>query len=147
MKLRRLILLGAAFLLVIFKFALDVVEKNVELDLMGFGLIRELLVIASLSLLYFVIDALASRRESTPLRKLWFVLIAMCAMILVSIGLSVSGVGGFDTKNQALVPLDYPSIFLASLAAVAFGIFSIVVFRLLRDLILINRKPAARRQR
>ena len=145
MKLRRLILLGAAFLLVIFKFALDVVEKNVELDLMGFGLIRELLVIASLSLLYFVIDALASRRESTPLRKLGFVLIAMCAMILVSIGLSVSGVGGFDTKNQALVPLDYPSIFLASLAAVAFGIFSIVVFRLLRDLILINRKPAARR--
>ena len=145
MKLRRLFLLGGAFLLVIFKFALDVVEKNVELDLLGIGLIRELLIIASLSLLYIVIDALASRRESTPLRKLGFVLIAMCAMILVSVGLSVSGVGGFDTKNQALVPLDYPSIFLASLAAVAFGVFSIVVFRLLRDLILINRKPAARR--
>jgi serine phosphatase RsbU (regulator of sigma subunit) len=43
------------------------------------------------------------------------------------------------------VPLDYPSIFLASLVAIAFGIFSIIVFRLLRDLILINRKPAARR--
>jgi serine phosphatase RsbU (regulator of sigma subunit) len=145
MKLRRLVLLGGAFLLVIFKFALDVVEKNVELDLMGLGLIRELLIIGSLGLLYVVIDALASRRESTPVRKLGFVLITMCAMILAALGLSASGVGGFDTKNQALVPLDYPSIFLASLVAIAFGIFSIVVFRLLRDLILINRKPAARR--
>ena len=145
MKLRRVMLLGGAFLLVIFKFALDVVEKNVELDLMGLGLIRELLIISSLVLLYVVIDALASRRESTPVRKLGFALIAMCAMILAAVGLSASGVGGFDTKNQALVPLDYPSIFLASLVAIAFGIFSIIVFRLLRDLILINRKPAARR--
>ena len=145
MKLRRIVLLGGAFLLVIFKFALDVVEKNVELDLMGLGLIRELLIIGSLGLLYVVIDALASRRESTPVRKLGFVLIIMCAMILVALGLSASGVGGFDTKSQALVPLDYPSIFLASLVAIAFGIFSIIVFRLLRDLILINRKPAARR--
>ena len=145
MKLRRVFLLGGAFLLVIFKFALDVVEKNVELDLMGLGLIRELLIIGSLGLPYVVIDALASRRESTPVRKLGFVLITMCAMILAALGLSASGVGGFDTKNQALVPLDYPSIFLASLVAIAFGIFSIIVFRLLRDLILINRKPAARR--
>ena len=145
MKLRRVVLLGGAFLLVIFKFALDVVEKNVELGLMGLGLIRELLIIGSLGLLYVVIDVLASRRESTPVRKLGFVLIAMCAMILAALGLSASGVGGFDTKNQALVPLDYPSIFLASLVAIAFGIFSIIVFRLLRDLILINRKPAARR--
>jgi sigma-B regulation protein RsbU (phosphoserine phosphatase) len=145
MKLRRVVLLGGAFLLVIFKFALDVVEKNVELGLMGLGLIRELLIIGSLGLLYVVIDVLASRRESTPVRKLGFVLIAMCAMILAALGLSASGVGGFDAKNQALVPLDYPSIFLASLVAIAFGIFSIIVFRLLRDLILINRKPAARR--
>jgi sigma-B regulation protein RsbU (phosphoserine phosphatase) len=145
MKLRRVVLLGGAFLLVIIKFALDVVEKNVELGLMGLGLIRELMIIGSLGLLYVIIDALASRRESTPVRKLGFVLIAMCAMILAALGLSASGVGGFDAKNQALVPLDYPSIFLASLVAIAFGIFSIIVFRLLRDLILINRKPAARR--
>ncbi|HTY60000.1 MAG TPA: SpoIIE family protein phosphatase [Bacteroidota bacterium] len=145
MKLRRVFILGGAFLLVIFKFALDVVEKNVELDLMGLGLIRELLIIGSLALLYLVIDPLASRRESTPVRKLGFLLITMCAMILAAIGLSASGVGGFDTKNQALVPLDYPSIFLASLVAVAFGVFSIIVYRLLRDMILINRKPAARR--
>jgi sigma-B regulation protein RsbU (phosphoserine phosphatase) len=145
MKLRRVFLLGGAFLLVVLKFALDVIEKNVELDLMGLGLFRELLIIGSLALLYVVIDALASKRESTPVRKLGFVVITMCAMILAALGLSASGVGGFDTKNQALVPLDYPSIFLASLVAVAFGIFSIIVFRLLRDLILINRKPAARR--
>jgi serine phosphatase RsbU (regulator of sigma subunit) len=145
MKLRRVVLLGGAFFLVIIKFALDVVEKNVELGLMGLGLIRELMIIGSLGLLYVIIDALASRRESTPVRKLGFVLIAMCAMILAALGLSASGVGGFDAKNQALVPLDYPSIFLASLVAIAFGIFSIIVFRLLRDLILINRKPAARR--
>ena len=145
MKLRRVVLLGGAFLLVILKFALDVVEKNVELGLMGLGLIRELLIIGALGILYVVIDALASRRESTPVRKLGFVLIAMCAMILAALGLSASGVGGFDTKNQALVPLDYPSIFLASLVAIAFGIFSLIVFRLLRDLILVNRKPAARR--
>jgi hypothetical protein len=73
MKLRRVVLLGGAFLLVIFKFALDVVEKNVELGLMGLGLIRELLIIGSLGLLYVVIDVLASRRESTPVRKLGFV--------------------------------------------------------------------------
>lgn len=145
MKLRRFVLLGGAFLLVIFKFALDVVEKNVELDLMGLGLIRELLIIGSLALLYIVIDALASKRENTPVRMLGFILIVMFAMVLSALGLSASGVGGFDTKSQALVPLDYPSIFLASLISVAFGIFSLVVFRLLRDLILINRKPAARR--
>ncbi len=145
MKLRRIMILGGAFLLVIFKFALDVIEKNVELDLMGIGLIRELLIIGSLALLYTVVDALASRRESTPVRRLGFILVTMCGMILASIGLSASGVGGFDTKNQALVPLDYPSIFLASLVGLAFGLFAVIVYRLLRDMVLINRKPAARR--
>ena len=145
MKLRRVVLLGGAFVLVIVKFALDVVEKNVELDLTGLGLIRELLIIAAMGGLYLVIDSLASRRESTPVRKLAFALIALGAMILGSLGLSASGVAGFDAKNLTLVPLDYPSIFLASLVGLAFGVFSLVVIRLLRDLILVNRKPASRR--
>jgi len=144
-KFRRILLLGGAFFLVIAKFAIDVVEKNVELGVGGLGLIRELMTLAAFAALYLVVDAVAARRESTPVRKLGFVFIALCAMILMVIVESVSGIQGFDTKSLTLIPLDYPTIFLSSLVSVVYGIFAITVFRLLRDLVLINRKPATRR--
>ena len=145
MKLRRLLYLSVAFFLVLVKFTIDVIGKNVELEMGGLSLVRELMVIAAFGLLYVVIDATASRRDSTPVKKLGFVLIMMVAIIVAGVGPGLVGVAGFDSKNYSLVPLDYPTVFISSLIALVFGIFSMIVFRLLRDLILINRKPAGRR--
>jgi len=145
MKLRRLLYLSGAFFLVLVKFTIDVIGKNVELEMGGVSLVRELVVIAAFGLLYFVVDAAASRRESPPVKKLGFILIVMVIVLLAGVILLLLGVAGFDSKNLSLVPLDYPTIFLGSLIALAFGIVAMIVFRLLRDLILISRRPAGRR--
>ncbi|MEW6510594.1 MAG: GAF domain-containing SpoIIE family protein phosphatase [Bacteroidota bacterium] len=145
MRLRRIIYLGGAFFLVLVKFTMDVIGKNVELDIGGLSLVRELTVIAAFGLLYMLVDAAASRRETTPVRRLGFILIIMGAAIVAGAALSAFGVAGFDMKNLMLVPLDYPTVFLGSLIALAFGLFSVFVFRILRDLILTQRRPAGRR--
>jgi serine phosphatase RsbU (regulator of sigma subunit) len=145
MKLRRILYLGGAFFLVLVKFTIDVIGKNVELEIGGLSILRELTVIGTFVLLAIIVDAAASRRESTPVKKLGFVLIALMVTVVAGAGFSALGVAGFDAKNLSLVPLDYPTIFLGSLISIGIGVFSVIVFRLLRDLILINRKPATRR--
>lgn len=145
MKLRRLFYLSGAFFLVLVKFTIDVIGKNVELEMGGLSLARDLVVIAAFGLLYVVIDAAASRRDNSPVKKLGFILIVMVIIILAGLIPGLLGVAGFDSKNLSLVPLDYPTIFIGSLTALAFGIVAMIVFRLFRDLILINRRPAGRR--
>jgi serine phosphatase RsbU (regulator of sigma subunit) len=145
MKLRRLFYAGGAFLLVLVKFTIDVIGKNVELEVGGLSLFRELTVIGAFTLLYLLFDAAADRREGSPVRKLGFVLMATAVLALVGLGLGAFEVKGFDAKNHSLVPLDYPTVFVGSLVSVAFGLYGVMVFRLLRDLTLTNRKPVGRR--
>jgi phosphoserine phosphatase RsbU/P len=145
MKLRRIFYAGGAFVLILVKFTIDVIGKNVELEIGGLSLFRELTVIGAFALLYKIFERTGDRRDETPIRKLGLALIATAVLTVAALGLLALGVEGFDAKNLSLVPLDYPTVFVGSLVAVAFGLYGVMVFRLLRDLTLTNRKPAGRR--
>jgi serine phosphatase RsbU (regulator of sigma subunit) len=145
MKLRRFLFLGGAFLLLVVKFTLDIVGKNVDLELREPALLREATVLGAFVLLYFIVDALAWHRQSSPVRTFGLMLIVMGGAFVTALALSAIGVDGFDAKSMSLVPRDYPTIFVASLLSLTLGTFAVIVFRLLRDLVLANRKAAARR--
>jgi sigma-B regulation protein RsbU (phosphoserine phosphatase) len=145
MRFRRFIYLGGAFLLVIIKFAIDVIAKNVDLDLGGIGILRELLVAGAFVLLYLVISPVLSRQGQNPAKKLGLVLILTTVLVLVGIVASSLSLGGFDTKGRALSPLDYPTLFIASFISLAFGLFALFILGMLRGLVLYNRRRGGRR--
>ena len=139
-KLRRIFFLAGAFFLILVKFTIDVIGKNVALEIGGVSIVRELTVIGTYAFLFLIADAMFRRRDQNPVRRLGVLLIMMVAIIVVGLGLNSMPVGGFDAKNLALLPLDYPTIFVASLEGLVFGIFSLLVLQSLRDLILYQRK-------
>jgi len=145
MKLRRIIYLGGAMFLTLVVFTIDVIDKNVELDVAGVDLLRNLMVIGTFVLIYFFFQTVALRREESPTKKLGLALIATIVMVLSALGLSLGAEAGFDSKNFSLIPLDYATLFLASLLSMAFGLFCALVLTLLRDLLLFKRKRGTQR--
>jgi sigma-B regulation protein RsbU (phosphoserine phosphatase) len=139
-KLRRIFYLAGAFLLVLIKFAIDVIGKNAALEVGGLSVFREVTVIGTFVFLFLTADATFRRRDQNPVRRLGVLLIMMVAMLAVGIVLNAIPVAGFDAKNLALIPLDYPTIFVASLEGLTYGIFALLVLQSLRDLSLYQRK-------
>jgi phosphoserine phosphatase RsbU/P len=145
MKLRRVLYLGGAFLLILVKFAIDVIGKNVELEIGGLSLFRDGITAGAFVLLYLLANSIMAQRDQNPMKKLGLLLVAMLCALLVTVGLATMSLGGFDAKNLALLPLDYGTLFVASLASLVLGAFAILTLRLLRDLVLYNRKKGTQR--
>jgi sigma-B regulation protein RsbU (phosphoserine phosphatase) len=144
MKLRRVLYLGGAVLLVLIKLAIDVIGKNVELEIGGLSLFRDGITAGIFVLLYLVANSILGRREQNPMKKLGILLVAMLCALLLTIALSTTSVGGFDAKNLALLPLDYGTLFVALLLSLILGSFAVLTLRLLRDLVFYNRKKRTR---
>ncbi len=140
MKLRRILFLGGALLLVLVKFTIDIIGKNVELQVGGLGILRECAILGAFVLLYFAVAPTLFPREQSPIRKLGLLLVSSGAVIVLVLLISALSVQGFDAKNLALLPLDYPTLFAASLTSLILGAFALLVIRLLRDLVLYNRR-------
>jgi len=145
MRLRRFIYVGGAFLLVLIKFTIDVIAKNVELDLGGLGILREILVAGTFVLLYLVIDRAVLRRGESPAKRLGLVLILTTIVLLVCIAVIALSPEGFDAKSLTLTPLNYPTLFIASFISLVLGLFAMVILGILRELVLYNRRRGARR--
>ncbi len=86
-----------------------------------------------------------SGRERAPVRRLGVLLIVTYGVLIAGLGLGFSSVGGFDHKNFSLLPLDYPTLFVASVSSVILGAFSVLAVRLLRDLVLFQRRKGTQR--
>jgi serine phosphatase RsbU (regulator of sigma subunit) len=145
MKVRRILYLAGAFFLVLVKFTIDLIGKNVELDFGGLPVIREIAAIGAFALVYLLLKATPVRNEISPVRKLGLALVGAGVLLLVCAIYSALDLAGFDSKSLSLVPLDYLTLFLGSLVSLVFGLFGIAVFLLMRDMILMNRKPSVRR--
>ena len=145
MRLRRFLFLGGAFLLFLVKFAIDVIGKNVELEIGGLSLFRDGITIGAFVLLYLVANSFMAQRDQNPMKKLGLLLVVMLCALLVSIVLTATSAEGFDAKNLALLPLDYATLFVASLVSMVLGAFAVLTLRLLKDLILYNRKKGTQR--
>ena len=144
-KLRRFLYFGGAFLLLLVKFTIDVISKNVELEVGGLTLIREAAVAGAFLLLAFTIFGTAKRQDQTPMRRVGMLLIASYALLFLGLAFNAVAIQGFDRKNLSLLPLDYPSLFLASIVAILFGVFSLLTLRFLKDLIFYQRRRGTQR--
>ncbi|MEK9137332.1 MAG: hypothetical protein AAB393_09420, partial [Bacteroidota bacterium] len=145
MKIRRVlygVTIGVLLLLVLI---LDVIRKSVELDITGLGFIRDVMIIGVLGLVFLVLEAAGRNREDSPVKRMGAVLVVSVIMIVVGIGGSFMVGNGFDSKNSMLLPLDYGTLFTATILGVAFGVFAVVMIRFLRDLALYKMRKGARR--
>jgi serine phosphatase RsbU (regulator of sigma subunit) len=145
MRLRRVLYLGGAFFLFLVKFTIDVIGKNVELEIGGLSLFRDGITVGAFVLLYLLANSLMARRDQNPMRRLGLLLVAVLCALLMSIALTTTSVGGFDAKNLALLPLDYGTLFVSTLLSLILGAFAVLTLRLLRDLVLYNRKKGTQR--
>lgn len=140
MKLRRILLLissAASFFIV---FLIDVMRKNVELNIGGLNLLRDLLIIAAFVLLYIYIDAKKIHDNYTPMKRLGLVMIYSVLAGLVCLAIFILVDDNFDSKEALLIPLTYGQLFIATFLSIVLGLYSILVFRLLRGLVLFKRK-------
>src|SRR5512137_2030775 len=106
MRLRRVLYLGGAFLLILVKFTIDVIGKNVELEIGGLSLFRDGITAGAFVLLYLLANSVMAQRDQNPMKKLGLLLVSMLCAVLVTVALSTMSVEGFDAKNLALLPLD-----------------------------------------
>ena len=143
MRFRRLLYGAGAFFLLLIKFTLDVVGKSVELSGLVL-LLREVLTVAAFALIALLTTGIATRREGSPVRKIGFLLVALLPLVIATTVLAAIPSGGFESKEFALRPQDFGSIFIASLLSVLIGTFAVVVFRLHHDLIVFTGRRGAR---
>jgi serine phosphatase RsbU (regulator of sigma subunit) len=146
MKFRRVLFVVGAFVLLLLKFSADIFRKNVELQMGGLLALRELAAVGAFVLIYLALRPLFPERASVrPVRWLGIQLISVGVFLVVMLILGFLPGDGFDAKDLGLLPLDYPSLFMASLFGLFAGIFSIVNFQILRDLVLASRTKRGRR--
>lgn len=146
MKLRRILLVSGAILLALTVFVLDLVRTSVELNVGGLLVLRDLLVVGALVLVYFFLEFSEKPRDETPVKKIGLILIATAIVAFVGlvVGLTTDA-ASFETKEGMLLPLGFDTIFIASFLGFLFGLFSLLVLRVLRDLMLHSRKKTTRR--
>ena len=132
---------GALFLVV---FIIDVVNWSAELDAAWLTIARQAFMAAAFVLLYFLIESLW-KRDQSPVKKLGFALVLTLVVGLTAGALSFLTAGTFEAKSYQLVPSGFDSIFLANASGVVFGVTSVLVLLILRDIILAKRRKGARR--
>jgi phosphoserine phosphatase RsbU/P len=145
MKFRRVLFISGAFVLLLLKFAVDVFRKNVELEMGGFMAARELAAAGAFVLVFLSLRPLFADHITRPVRWLGIQLITLVGLLIVLLLLGFLPGNGFDAKYLGLLPMDYPSLFMASLLGLIAGIFSIANFLLLRGLVHASRKKGAAR--
>jgi serine phosphatase RsbU (regulator of sigma subunit) len=140
MKVRRILFLAGSFFLLLTKFAVDVIRKNVELEMGGLMFLRELAAAGAFLLIFFALQASVSSHAVNPVRRLGVLLVVILVFLIGTGLLSLFPADGFDAKELMLIPLDYASMFVASLLSLLAGIFVIVNLWFLRDLVYMYRK-------
>ncbi len=145
MKLRRFFYLSGAFVLLLVKFAVDVVRKNIELEMLGLFVLREIAVVGAFVLVFLALQSSLAKRQPLPLRRIGILLLLSAVFLTGIILIGLLPAGGFDAKDYALSPLDYPSLFIASLIGLIAGVFATLLLRFLRDLVLVIRRKGTHR--
>ncbi|MBI5472125.1 MAG: SpoIIE family protein phosphatase [Ignavibacteriae bacterium] len=145
MRFRRLLYLSGSALSFLVVFIFDVIRKNVELDIGGLTLLRDLLAIGSFVLIYLYLDSRKVYASLTPSKRLGLVMIYAVITLLLSLAVYIVADDNFETKGFALRPITYGQLFLAGFLGIIYGVFAILVFRLVHGLIFFKRKRETER--
>jgi serine phosphatase RsbU (regulator of sigma subunit) len=148
-KVRKFIYIGGSALAFLAVLTLDLIRKNFEFNPdqigTGVGVARGALVIAAFALLYLYFDTRKLYSSLVPAKRLSLIMIYSVIASIACAIIAVATDNNFDTKGDTLSPLTYGAIFIATISGVGLGIFSLLVFRLLRGLILFRRKKGTER--
>ncbi len=146
MKFRRVLFILGAFVLLLLKFSVDIFRKNVELQMGGLLVLREAAALGAFVLIFLALRPLFTVRPTIrPVRWLAIQLITLAGFLIAILLLGLLPGNGFDAKDLGLLPLDYPSLFMASLLGLFAAIFALINYQLLRDLVLASRTKRANR--
>ncbi len=145
MRWRRLIFLGGAFLIILLKFAVDVIAKNVDFDWGSLTIVRELALAGAFTLFYYGLFPDHGKPDQNPVRKLGFLLVFAAIVLLCTFGILSLTLSGYDTKALSLTPLDFATLFVGSLTGIIYGLFGLIVFGLLVNMNRLSRRKGARR--
>ncbi len=144
MRWRRIIFAGGALLVVLLKFAVDVIAKNVDFDWGSLTVIRELALAGAFTLLYFGLFPDHGKPGHSPVRKLGILLVLAAIILILTFGILSITLSGYDSKALSLTPLDFATLFVGSLTALLYGGFALVVFALLVNMNRFSRRRGAR---
>lgn len=145
MKLRRVLYLLGSLLAFLLVFIIDVIRKNVELNIAGLGVVRELLIIGAFVLLYIYLEAKKVHHTLTPIKRVGLAMIYSIFATLLCVAISGLTEDHFDIKENLLIPLTYGQLFTATFVSIALGVFVVLTFRLVRGLVLFKVKRETKR--
>ncbi|MFQ5798045.1 MAG: hypothetical protein ACE5H0_05035, partial [Bacteroidota bacterium] len=145
MRIRRLLYILLPSVLFFLVFIADAIRKNVHFEIAGFILIRELTLLLSFFLLYLYFQSETVRSEHQPVRVLRTTFFYLVALLSFYGFVSFLPQGGFESKELYLVPLDYTTIFSASILGIGAGIFSLSLLISLREFIFLKRRRGTKR--
>jgi serine phosphatase RsbU (regulator of sigma subunit) len=145
MKLRRILYLGVSALLFLLVFVIDVMRKNVDLNISSLNLIRDIFIIGGFVLIYVYLEARKVHLGLTPIKRLGLVMIYSVIVGVLCMAIVLIVDDNFEQKGNALNYLTYGQLFVATFLSLLLGIFSILVFRLVRGLVLFKRKRETER--
>ncbi len=145
MKLRSILYLLGSFLAFLLVFIIDVIRKNVELNIAGLGTVRELLIIGAFVFLYIFLEARKIHHALTPIKRIGLVMIYSVLITLFCLAVTTLTEDNFDIKDNVLIPLTYWQLFISTAVSIALGVFVVLVFRLVRGLVLFKTKRETQR--
>ncbi|HEY4644640.1 MAG TPA: SpoIIE family protein phosphatase [Bacteroidota bacterium] len=145
MRIRLLLYILVPSVLFFLVFIADAVRKNVDFDLPAFQVIRELVILVSFFLLFLYFRSGTIKSEYDPVRALRTIFLYLIAIVSFYGLVSFLPQGGFESKDLFLVPLDYTTIFSASLLGIGTGMFALSLLISLREFVFLKRRRATKR--
>ncbi len=145
MRFRRLFYIVVPSVLFFLIFISDAIRKNVHFEIAGFTLIRELAILLSFFLLYLYLQSGTLKSEYQPVRALRTTFIYLVALLSFNGFVAFLPQGGFESKDLFLVPLDYTTIFSATILGIGSGIFCLSLLISLRQFVYLRRRKGTRR--
>ncbi len=133
-KIKSFFYLISGFSLILTGLILDIIFKNVELEIFNFIALQDIIKILGFGAFYLYIKS-HWKRESIPLKRLialWILSVILLGITILSLTLFSSD---FEIKNLTLIPNTYSVIIAAHAVSVILGVGSIIILLLLMDII------------
>ncbi len=146
MRFRRILYILIPLVIFTIIFILDILRKNVALNIFGVWYLRDVFVIVGFFFSYLFIQSLPSiTAVRSPIKRLGSIFILTLIIIVVYALLSFIRKEGFLPVDSWLVPQDYMTIIIGTILSVIVGLTAIAIFLHLKMMVLLRRKKGTRR--
>ena len=143
--LKRLVFIVVPPVIFLVVFAYDIIRATVNLGIGGLEFMREVLIVLSFVLIYFLIESNRSKTKRLATKDIGRLLVFLAIILCVVAFISHLGFGASSSKNGDEPKYSAMNIFLSVILAVGLGVVSIRTLLTIQDLILFKRKKGTKR--